>query len=239
MTSSLKTYLKRTLYKLNRNQKFLPPVGSVDLGDLHRTAPLSKRFGYDRGGPVDRIYIEDFLKANGHRIKGRVLEVANNHYTKMFGGANITHSDVLHINENHPGATIVADLGSPMNVGENLFDCIILTQTLQFIYDYKQAMENCYKILKPGGCLLLTVPGISHIGKDPWNWYWSFTSFSVRRMLTECFSEEGTTVASFGNVLTAAAFLYGMGKTEIEQKDYEHNDPSYQVIVTAVASKHR
>lgn len=237
MASAFKSYLKRTLYKFNLRQKFVPPVGHVDFGDLYRTAPLSTRFGKDRGGPVDRIYIENFLQANRSLVKGRVLEVANNHYTKTIGGAAVTRSDVLHIEENYPGATIIADLGSPINLDENLFDCIILTQTLQFIYDCPQAVANCYKILKPGGCLLLTVPGISHIGKDPWNWYWSFTSFSVRRMLSGVFGEKGTTVEAFGNLLTASAFLYGMGKAEIKQKDYDLHDPAYQVIITAVGRK--
>lgn len=237
MALPLTSYLKRTLYKLHLSQKFVPKVGCVDFGDLYRTTPLSKRFGKDRGGPVDRIYIENFLQANRSLVRGRVLEVANNHYTKTIGGASVTRSDVLHIEKNYPGATVIADLGKPVDLDENLFDCIILTQTLQFIYDCPQAVANCYKILKPGGCLLLTVPGISHIGKDPWNWYWSFTTFSISRMLVEVFGQEGTKVEAFGNVLTASAFLYGMGKEEIKQKDYEYHDPAYQVIVTAVARK--
>lgn len=235
--SSLKYYVKRSLHRLHLYQNFTPKKGNIDFGDLYRTTPLSRRFGYDRGGPVDRVYIEDFLQKNSHCIKGRVLEVASNDYTKMFGGANVAQSDVLHVVENYPGATIVADLGKPMNIGENLFDCIILTQTLQFIYDYKQAIENCHKILKPGGYLLLTVPGISHIGKDPWNWYWSFTKFSVHRMLADVFGGKEAAVEAFGNVLTASAFLYGMGKSEIGPEAYKLNDPSYQVIITAAAVK--
>lgn len=237
MALPLTSYLKRTLYKLRLSQKFVPKAGHVDFGDLYRTTPLSKRFGKDRGGPIDRVYIEKFLQANRGLVKGRVLEVGNNHFTQTIGGAAVTRSDVLHIEENHPDATIIADLGKPIALDENLFDCIILTQTLQFIYDCPQAIANCYKILKPGGCLLLTVPGISYIGKDPWNWYWSFTSFSIGHMLADVFGKEGTTVETFGNVLTASAFLYGMGKAEIKEKDYEHRDPGYQVVVTAVARK--
>lgn len=237
MTTSLKYYLKRSLHRLNLYQNFTPKKGNINFGDLHRTTPLSRRFGYDRGGPVDRVYIENFLQVNSQRVKGRVLEVANNTYTKAFGGANVLQSDILHVVENYPGATIIADLGKPIDVDPNQFDCIILTQTLQFIYDYEQAIKNCHQILKPGGYLLLTVPGISHIGKDPWNWYWSFTKFSIQRILADTFGEKEINVEAFGNVLTASAFLYGMGKSEIKKDAFEYNDPSYQVIVTATARK--
>src|SRR4029453_14668409 len=45
------------------------------LGTLRRTRPLSNDFGYDRGTPVDRYYIERFLARHQSDVKGRVLEV--------------------------------------------------------------------------------------------------------------------------------------------------------------------
>ena len=43
------------------------------------------------------------------------------------------------------------------------FDCIIFTQTLHFIYDVRLAIQTLHRILKPGGVLLATFPGISQI----------------------------------------------------------------------------
>jgi SAM-dependent methyltransferase len=77
---------------------------------------------------------------------------------------------------------------------------------VQFIYDFNTAIGNCHKLLKPGGYLLLTVPGISNIGKDPWNWYWSFTSFSIKEILSQKFKIEDLNIESFGNVLISSAF---------------------------------
>jgi hypothetical protein len=232
-----KNNVKRLLRKLGVAKSFVPKPGNVRFGDLYRTVPLSRKFGYDRGGPIDRYYIENFLEANASHIKGRVLEVADNTYTKKFGGFGVTQSDILYVNDSNPKATVVADLGKPLTLPQNQFDCIILTQTLQFIYDYEKAIENCFNLLKPGGYLLLTVPGISHFGKDPWNWYWSFTTFSIRAIFLKFFREEDTIIASHGNVLVSSGFLYGMGKKEIQEKDFAINDPLYQLIVTAAAKK--
>jgi SAM-dependent methyltransferase len=218
-------------------KNFTPRIGKVRFGDLYRTEPFSRRYGLDRGGAVDRVYIEQFLQENRTLVKGRVLEVANNNYTVRFGGANVTKSDILHVNENDTKATIIADLGKPLQIEENQFDCIILTQTLQFIYDYKKAVENCFRLLKPGGHLLMTVPGITPIGKDPFDWYWSFTSFSMKKVLCEQFANENVRIQTYGNVLAASAFLYGLGKNEIDEKELGKNDPSFQVIVAVSARK--
>ena len=103
------------------------------------------------------------------------MEIADNIYTIKHGGNNVLHSDILHIHEGHPKATIIADLTDAPQIKDNTYDCIILTQTLQYIYEYKKAVETCYRILKPGGVLLVTVPGISQIEKGEWYKYWCFT----------------------------------------------------------------
>src|SRR5688572_7108759 len=59
-----------------------PPPGQVRFGDLRRTTPTASDFGFARGGPVDRYYIESFLNKPRARIGGRVLEVGDDTYTR-------------------------------------------------------------------------------------------------------------------------------------------------------------
>lgn len=217
---------------------FIPPQGQVDKGDFNRTSPFSTEFGYDRGGPIDRYYIERFLARNALSIKGRVLEIGDNSYTTQYGGENVLKSDVLNISDS-PGATFIGDLSNAPHLPSQAFDCIILTQTLHLIYDYKEAIKTCYRILKPNGTLLLTVPGISHIDYDVWSdyWLWSFTKKSVERLLQETFPCHSVRVHAYGNVLVATSFLYGMGVSEITNYQLEYADPHYQLVITAVAKK--
>ncbi|HEY8583155.1 MAG TPA: hypothetical protein VIL49_09400, partial [Capillimicrobium sp.] len=44
---------------------------------LWRRTPLSEAGGYDRGRPVDRVYIERFLDAHRADVRGTVLEVGD------------------------------------------------------------------------------------------------------------------------------------------------------------------
>ncbi len=211
----------------------------INLGDLNRTTPFSTQFGYDRGGPLDRYYIENFLKETSSRIMGRVLEIGDNEYTLKFGGDKVKKSDILHIDDSNKQATYIGDLSNAPNLPSNSFDCIVLTQTLHLIYDYKAAIETCHRVLKPGGTLLLTVPGISHIAQDEWGkyWLWSFTGNSIQKIMEERFSEDKISVKTHGNVLVASAFLYGMGLPDLKKKQMDYFDPHYQVIITVNAIK--
>jgi hypothetical protein len=81
----------------------------VDFGNIRRVTPISRHFGYERGMPIDRYYIEQFLAEHAGDIRGRVLEIGDDSYTRQFGGDQVTVRDVLHVTEGNPLATFVGD----------------------------------------------------------------------------------------------------------------------------------
>jgi len=217
-------------------------LGSVRLGNLRRVTPISRVYGCDRGQPIDRYYIENYLANCSSDIHGHVLEIADAHYTKCYGGNRVTKSDVLHVKEGNPEATIVADISSAHQIPSDTFDCIILTQTLQFIYDFRAAIETLFRILKPGGVVLVTFPGISQRNHEEekgfgGSWYWSFNSNSARRLFEEVFPAANVRIEAHGNVLSAIAFLHGLATEELRQKELDHYDPNYQVLIAVRAVK--
>jgi glycosyltransferase involved in cell wall biosynthesis len=216
-----------------------PPLGRVHFGQLASTTPVSLDFGWDRGTPVDRYYIEQFLQARAADIRGRVLEIGDDAYSARFGGPRITKQDILHLNAGSAKATIVGDLSKPGVLPENAFDCIVLTQTLHLIFDLPQAANRLYSALRPGGILLLTVPGISAIDRGEWgaNWLWSFTGTSIGRLFEPCFGTKGLQVDAHGNVFSATAFIQGVALEEIDSCKLAVNDPAYPVIITLRAEK--
>lgn len=219
----------------------VPAVGRVRFGDLHRVKPISRCFGFDRGLPVDRYYIEKFLMRHASEIVGRVLEVGDDSYTKRFGGSRVARSDVLHVHGGNPRATIVGDLTDPGVLPENAFDCIVLTQTLQLIYDVSLAVRRLYRALAPGGVLLVTAPGISQLDRGEWGntWFWSFTPTSLRRLFGDVFGPEAVMVEHYGNVFAATSFLQGLAVEELNTADLDPIDHAYPVIVAVRARKGR
>jgi SAM-dependent methyltransferase len=201
------------------------------LGTLRRTAPLSDDFGYDRGTPIDRYYIEGFLSAHRTDVRGRVLEVKDSTYTETLG-RDVTRTDVLDVDPANPVATIITDLVAAEVIADATFDCFILTQTLQFIYDVPAALRTVGRILKPGGVVLATVPGITPISRYDMDCYWWFTSMSIRRLFEAVFPAAQIDIEAHGNVLAASAFLYGMAAEELEQGELDVRDPDYPVVIT-------
>jgi SAM-dependent methyltransferase len=217
-----------------------PPVGLVRFGTLRRLRPISPTWGSERGQPVDRYYIERFLAGQAADVRGRVLEIGNDRYTRIFGGARVRQSDVLHVAEPGPGVTIIASLTDAPEIADDSYDCIILTQTLQAIFDVPAAVRTVGRILKPGGVVLATVPGISKISRydmDRWGYFWSFTTASVRRIFEGVFAAGDVEIQAFGNVLAATAFLYGLASEELRRRELDSVDPDYELLITIRAVK--
>ncbi len=228
--------VRRVLYKNTR----LPAIGQVDLGSLDRVTPVSNVWGFDRGRPADRYYIEGFLADYRTDVHGRVLEVADNTYTVQFGGDRVSHSDILHDAPGHPRATLVADLSKVDQVPAARFDCVICTQTLHLIYDLSAAIQSLYKLLKPGAVLLLTVPGITAISREDMNRhgdYWRFTSAAVRKLFEARFDEADLRIKAYGNVYAATAFLHGLAVEELDQKKLDYFDRDYETLIAVRAEK--
>ena len=216
-----------------------PAPGRVNLGDLRRLAPISRVFGYDRGRPIDRRFIDSFLASHAQDIRGRVLEIGDNAYTMRFGGERVTRSDILHVSEAAPQATLIGDLADGDHLPSDAFDCIVLTQTLHLLFDLEKAVATLHRLLRPGGVLLLTVPGVSSVDRGEWGftWYWSLTSASLRRLLERRFPAASIGIEVYGNVLAAIAFLHGLADHELDPGELDAQDPHYPVIVAARAVK--
>jgi SAM-dependent methyltransferase len=220
--------------KINRFQQYLTRIR-----DFRSLRPVSRVFGLERGKAIDRYYIEKFLHENRDLIRGDVLEVANSLYTRNFGGNKVNRSLILNVLKKG-NVDIVGNLETGEGIPDNEVDCFILTQTLLCIFDPRAAVRNALKVLKPGGALLLTVPGITQISRhdyERWGHYWSFTDQSVRRLFAGLIPPENVAVRTYGNVKMAAAFLYGLACHEVKRKDLDYRDNDYQLVIAAVARK--
>jgi glycosyltransferase involved in cell wall biosynthesis len=212
------------------------------MGSFRRLSPVSDCFGFDRGLPVDRYYIATFLAEHAGDIHGHVLEIGGDEYSRRFGRSRVTNQDVLHVEPGFPGATIIADLSCAPHIPDARFDCIILTQTLHYIFDLHGAVATLHRILKPGGTLLVTLPGISRLCTDQTDKRsdcWRFTETSAERLFSRCFGASGVAVRSYGNVLAAISFLEGLATHELRRHELDHHDPHFPVTITVAVAKER
>lgn len=192
---------------------------------LRRTAPISK-WGFDRGMPVDRWYIERFLTAHRADVHGHVLEVAEDRYATRFGAASV---DVVDINAANPRATIVGDLCEPSTLPTSAFDAVILTQTLQYLPHPRLAFEHLLAALRPGATLLVTAPTMSRVDEDLDRWRWTPTGLRETVAGLDCTAD----VAGAGNALACRAFLMGLAAQDLDPATLAVDDPAFPLTVTA------
>jgi hypothetical protein len=216
-----------------------PPVGTVRFGSFRRLTPISPVFALDRGLPIERYYIEQFLDRCRSDLRGRGMEFGDTFYLDKFGGDRLQQKDAFSVVAG-PGVTIVGDLQGDGPLPVAVFDCIVCTQTLQMIVDMPAALRRLHSMLKPGGVLLVTSHGISKIGRhldrDHWGEYWHMTQAGARVLFRDHFA--GTSeIVGYGNVLAAISTLHGLAATELTKEELDHADRDYDVIVGVRAVK--
>jgi SAM-dependent methyltransferase len=241
LPSSIRPWLKEKRLHLQRLRRRVGIAPGPSL--LRRTSPInSNDYGESRGQCIDRYYIEDFLTLHMDDVKGHVLDFSDDTYARKFGGGKTTKVDVLHLSPDNPHATIVADLAGGEKIPSDTFDCILCTQVLHCIYEVDAAVRTLYRVLKPGGVVLVTGPGIQKIDSEDIRneeEYWRFTSLSLRRLFESVFPENHVEVKAYGNPLTAIAFLHGFAVEDLRRKDLDSSDPDYEVSIALRAVKPR
>ena len=223
-----KAAARRRLARLNRPR----------WGNLRRREPFSAYYGFDRGTPVDRFYIERFLAGHARDIRGNVLEVGNARYARLVRDAAPTRVEIVDNDTNNAEASIRADLSEPSSLPAGRFDCFILTQTLQLVADLDRSLQNAWQTLAPGGVLLISVPGITRSDPDQAKAdRWRFTPSGLDTLLARTCSGGRRAVVGYGGLTSAVAFLMGLAAEELEESELNLTDPHFPVVVCARVEK--
>jgi SAM-dependent methyltransferase len=160
-------------------------------------------------------------------------------YSEKFGGSRIKDVEVLSVSAGRE-VTRLLDLQRPQDAPSERYDCVLCTQTLQFIFDVESAVKSLSRMLKPEGSLLVTVPGIAQISPHDvatTGEYWRFTHNSVSRLFENHFADGSVSIVTYGNVMSAVALLHGISADELSSQQLSDLDPNYPVIIGAVVTK--
>lgn len=202
--------------------------------------PINRNFGFKRGTPIDRYYIEKFLEKNRKYIKGNICEIAENKYSKLYSNAADCNYEILNFTPSNE-ATIIGDLTNISSLPKSKIDCFICTQTFNFIYDIKESIKGAYYLLRPNGVLLATVAGLEQISRydmERWGDYWRFTDLSIRKLFSEVFGVENISVEIYGNIVSATSLLYGIAVEDFSDRSLlDSVDQDYQVLIGITAKK--
>ena len=212
--------------ELHRNSN---PANLEDV--LKKTNPISVEWGYDRGTPIDRYFIEGFLQTESKKYQNAELtfEVGEDIYSKRFF-PNAKH-EILDFSKG-------MDLTKDGSIPANRYDMFICTQTFHQIYDVKKAIQGSWDLLKDGGVMLATVCGTvtKQARNDEYKHFWGFTESSITRLMQEVYGNN-VTVTPYGNAMVATAFIQGLAAEELDPKLLNVLDDYYTICLSIVAKK--
>lgn len=217
-------------------QEFRRETDTVKLHDLlNSVEPVSRLFGFDRGTPIDRYYMDKFLTENAIAMPNpqNTFEVGESIYSEKFY-ENANH-EILMFDKG-------MDLTKPETVRQNYYDVFICTQVFNFIYDVKAAIRGAFSLLRDGGVMLCTVAGnisqVSRSDMENYGHFWGFTYLGIQRLVEETFGEQNVKVCPYGNAMAATAFIQGVAVEDLEEKEkLDMIDPDYAITVGIVAKK--
>jgi len=219
----------------NQVREYLCPEKNIKAIQNLEIYPAGRVFGHNRGESIGRYYINKFLSENRTDIKGNVLEIGDREYTRKYG-ENVKGSYVLHYDGEglETPYDFCGDLQNGNGIEPSFYDCIILTQVLDCIFDVQAVVRVIKHSLKIGGVGLITVSGVTPISRsdmDRYGHFWKFTTKSVK----ELFALEGmkARVAFYGNCKVACAFLQGMAVEDLTKEELDYLDEDFQVVITA------
>jgi hypothetical protein len=207
-------------------------------GNLRRFTPVSTDWGGDRGTPVDRYFFDRFLREHAALIRGRVLEILDDTYSRTYGGDAVTSTLVVDIDGTNLRADLIADLCEPGSLRDERVDSIVLTQTIGLLPDYPAALINLWNALNPGGAMLITnnvvgrVAGLSD-GLDTVR----HTPLGLRLTVERVLPEAEVVEFGWGNLVTSIALLEGIAAEELTEAELTHDDPMFPTSCAVIARK--
>jgi SAM-dependent methyltransferase len=211
----------------------VPSRGKVNWGSLGAYVPISTGFGFERGTPIDRYYLNRFIEEVRSQVRGVVIEIGgslNNRTVYNFVNAREYHAmDLIQ----RPDVDIVGNAEDPAAFPASSIDSVIAFNVLEHCREPWVVIDNALLWLKPGGALFCMVPNAQRIHKMPGD-YWRPLPQAVSWMLRR-FSTHQLRV--YGNPIALVASFMGIASEEVPRRDLDFFNPDYPVATCAVAIK--
>ena len=204
-------------------------------GNLRRVKPFSSNYGWDRGTPIDRYYVDRFFERHNAEITGDVLEIDQSIYTRRYGHDLRTIHSVDINPASHP--TFLCDIAHCENIlPSEAYDCVLLPCTLQHFRELELCLRNVLRVVKPGGVILASAAGLFRL-EDEYPDYWRFGPDGWRELLLRVYPECEVLVEGEGNCLTVVAMNLGLALEELTHDELDACDTRFPLVTNIYCRK--
>lgn len=137
----------------------------------------------------DRYFLEKQIKKNARYINGVVLDAGSGGSQRYRSFFKFDKYIKLDINSSHHPDIIGSVEDIPL--GDSSVDSVLSTQVLEHVKNPEKAAKEFYRVLKPGGYCIVTVPQMNELHDEPHD-YLRFTKYGLK----EIFNRAGFKIIS-------------------------------------------
>ena len=210
-------------------------LGIPRWGNLRRLQPFSMKFGWDRGSPIDRYYVDRFFERHRSYITGDVLEIDRSIYTRRYGH-DLRIIQAFDIDPDCED-TLRCDLAHSENVlSTEAYDCLLMPCSLSFLRELEPSLRNALRVLKPGGVILANAAGLLRIDKVSLD-LWRFSPAGWQELLSRIWPACEIVVEGEGNCLSVIAANLGISQEELTAEELDYTDELFPVVTNVFCRK--
>jgi hypothetical protein len=236
-----KFYRYERAMRTDLKSRMRPKAAGLELpiwGNLRRLRQFTRdNFGFDRGTPIDRYYVDRFFEKHRQFITGDVLEIQKNMYASRFG-QNMRKVDSFDI-EADPDQppTFLCDLAHCENVLPSAaYNCVLMPCTLSVLRELASCLRNALRALRPNGVILTSGSALLPLDSESAD-FWHLTPAGWREFLPSVWPGCEIAVEGHGNCLAVAAAGMGLAVEDLSTRELDHYDPLLPVTTTVFCRK--
>lgn len=164
-----------------------------------------------RGKSLPRIFLNHALK--GEEVTASILDLGASaeaasyrRFLKYRSPFTLTTTDFY---KTAPGM-IALNVEEPFSLPSNSYEFVTCFNVLEHVYNYTNAAQETFRILKPGGTFLGGTPFLVNVHPDPHD-YWRYTNESLEKILVMAgFTNVSVSGLGLGPGTVAAHFFSSM-----------------------------
>ncbi|WP_262249407.1 class I SAM-dependent methyltransferase [Parapedobacter soli] len=162
------------------------------------------------------------------RMAGKMLDFGcgSKPYKALFSVSEYVGTDIKISGHDHRHEQIdVYYDGETLPFGDESFDSIFSSEVFEHVFNLSQILDELYRVLKPGGHMLITVPFVWDEHEIPYD-FARYTSFGLKHI----FQEKGFVVVEEKKTTDYVSTIFQMWAAYI----YQHIFPQHKVIRIAL-----
>lgn len=120
------------------------------------------------------------------KVQGSVLDLGSGEKARYLRFNNLKNLEIttIGLEEDRFKPSITHNLEEKLPIGKEHFDNIFAFNILEHIYNHKQLIVECYRVLKKDGHIFIVVPFLVRIHADP-NDFFRYSKSSLHNLLKE------------------------------------------------------